>query len=44
MKIAKVPVLTPVSRQLNLLFDAKVLGGIELTGPKQGRGSSWHKS
>lgn len=35
MKITKVPVVTPVSRQLNLLFDAK--GGIELTGPEQVR-------
>jgi hypothetical protein len=28
MKIAKVPVPTPVSRQLNLLFDAKCLAGL----------------
>ena len=28
MKIAKVPVVTPVSRQLTLLFDAKGLAGL----------------
>jgi hypothetical protein len=28
MKITKVPVETPVSRQLNLLFDAKCLAGL----------------
>lgn len=28
MKITKVPVVTPVSRQLNLLFDAKGLAGL----------------
>jgi len=28
MKITKVPVVTPVSRQLNMLFDAKCLAGL----------------
>ena len=28
MKIAKVPVVTPVSRQLTLLFDARGLAGL----------------
>jgi hypothetical protein len=28
MKIAKVPVVTPVSRQLNLLFDARCPAGL----------------
>ena len=28
MKIAKVPVVTPVSRQLTLLFDARSLAGL----------------
>ena len=28
MKITKVPVVTPVSRQLNLLFDANCLAGL----------------
>ena len=40
MKIAKVPVVTPVSRQLTLLFDARVPGGIELTGTEQGEATA----